>query len=68
MSAENHHSPLSWNQWCEGVVAVLRAELADTLRHIHIGTVDVDWPAWRRYYESGRTPQAAVARALERDW
>ncbi len=56
---------LSWNQWCEAVVAVLRVELADTLRHITPD--DVDWGAWRCFYDAGRTPQAAVNRALERD-
>ena len=65
MSVENHHPLLSWNKWCEAVVAVLRAELADSLRSIR--AIDVDWPAWRCYYEAGRTPRAAVARALERD-
>ena len=65
MSNQNHHPLLSWNKWCEAVVAVLRVELADTLRHI--GMLDVDWAAWRCYYEAGRTPRAAVARALERD-
>jgi hypothetical protein len=65
MSAENHYAVLSWNQWRQAVVGVLRAELADTLRHI--GLDDVDWVAWRRFYEAGRTPQAAVDRALERD-
>jgi hypothetical protein len=56
---------LSWNQWCEAVVRVLRVELADTLRHITLD--DVDWEAWRCFYEGGRTPRAAVNRALERD-
>jgi hypothetical protein len=65
MGTENQHPLLSWNQWREAVVKVLRAELADTLRHI--GLDDVDWGAWRVFYESGRTPRAAVNRALERD-
>lgn len=46
-------------------MTVLRTELADSLRHI--GWDDVDWIAWRCFYEAGRTPRAAVDRALERD-
>jgi hypothetical protein len=58
---------LSWNQWCQAVVAVLRVELADADTLRHIAPEDVDWAAWRCFFEAGRTPQGAVNRALERD-
>jgi hypothetical protein len=57
---------LSWMQWQEAVLAVLRADFAEVLQHI--GFDDVDWAAWRNFYNDGRTPQAAVDRALERDF
>jgi hypothetical protein len=57
---------LSWMQWQHAVLAVLRAEFAEALQHI--GFEDVDWAAWRSFYNDGRTPRAAVDRALERDF
>ncbi len=56
---------LDWNQWQQAVVRLLRAELTSALPGI--GTDDVDWDAWRRFYEDGRTPLQAVNRALEKD-
>ena len=54
-----------WRQWQTDVVTLLRryfdAELAS------IGMQDIDWPSWHRFYIEGRSPRAAIERALERD-
>ncbi len=54
-----------WVQWQTEVVATLGAELAEILQQISLD--DIDWPAWRTFYLEGRSPRAAVNRALERD-
>jgi hypothetical protein len=46
-------------------VAVLRADFVGILQKIDLE--DVDWDAWRNFYNEGRTPRSAVDRALERD-
>jgi hypothetical protein len=56
----------SWNQWQEAVVELLRADCNEVLQHI--GLDEVDWAAWRTFYNDGRTPRAAIDRALERDF
>jgi len=56
---------LGWLQWQLGVVAVLRSDFVGVLQKIDLD--DVDWDAWRNFYNEGRTPRAAVDRALERD-
>jgi hypothetical protein len=55
----------SWVQWQTEVVATLGTELAEILQQISLD--DIDWPAWRSFYLEGRSPRAAVNRALERD-
>jgi hypothetical protein len=55
----------TWTQWQAEVVAMLSAEFEEILHRISID--DVDWPSWRNYYVEGRSPRAAVERALERD-
>lgn len=57
---------LSWAQWQYAVLALLRADFAEVL-HL-IGMDEVDWDAWRNFYNEGRTPKSAVDRALERDF
>jgi hypothetical protein len=56
---------LSWVQWQQAVLVVLRGELAEVLAKIDFD--EVDWPAWQNLYTQGRSPQSAVNRALERD-
>jgi hypothetical protein len=55
----------SWTQWQLDVLAVLRADFRDVL--IRVELEDVDWATWRELYVQGRSPRAAVNRALERD-
>ncbi len=55
----------SWTQWQREVVTLLRQDFREILRHISLD--DIDWPAWRAFYLQGRTPRAAIDRALERD-
>jgi hypothetical protein len=55
----------TWTQWQAEVVAMLGAEFEEIMHHVSID--DVDWPAWRNYFLEGRSPRAAVDRALERD-
>jgi hypothetical protein len=57
---------LSWSQWQNGVLALLRADFAEVLQVI--GMDEVDWDSWRNFYNEGRTPRSAVDRALERDF
>jgi len=55
-----------WVQWQQSVVRLLRAEFTEVLHHI--GFDEVDWASWRTFYDEGRTPKAAIDRALERDF
>jgi hypothetical protein len=57
---------LSWVQWQNAVLALLRADFAEVLQFI--GMEEVDWDSWRNFYIEGRTPKSAVDRALERDF
>jgi hypothetical protein len=54
-----------WVQWQAEVVATLSAELEEVLDPLSLE--DVDWVAWYGLYLEGRSPRAAVDRALERD-
>ena len=44
---------------------LLQADFQEVLQEI--GIEDIDWPSWRNFLVQGRTPRAAVNRALERD-
>jgi hypothetical protein len=55
----------SWQQWQHDVVRLLRTDFHEVLQEI--GIDDIDWPSWRIFFIEGRTPRAAVDRALERD-
>jgi hypothetical protein len=57
---------LSWTQWQNAVLALLRVDFAEVLQFI--GMEEVDWDSWRNFYVEGRTPKSAVDRALERDF
>ena len=57
---------LNWTQWQCAVLALLRVDFAEVLQVI--GMDEVDWDAWRNFYNEGRTPRSAVDRALERDF
>jgi hypothetical protein len=54
-----------WQQWQTDVVALLRRHFQGELTAISIE--DVDWPSWQPFFIQGRSPQAAINRALERD-
>jgi hypothetical protein len=56
---------LGWEIWQEEVVALLRSDFGRELQQITAD--DVDWHLWRELYTQGRTPRAAIERALERD-
>jgi hypothetical protein len=55
----------TWTQWQNEVVMLFRSDFEDLLGHISID--EVDWPAWRVYYQQGRSPRSAIERALELD-
>ncbi|HVO48349.1 MAG TPA: hypothetical protein VMT29_18670 [Steroidobacteraceae bacterium] len=55
---------LSWPTWQRAVLSLLRVEFAEH----HIGFDEVDWLSWRLFYDAGKTPAAAIDRALERDF
>jgi len=56
---------LTWTQWQHGVVALLEKDFVETLQQISID--DIDWPSWHDYFVQGKSPRAAIDRALERD-
>jgi putative heme degradation protein len=56
----------NWVQWQRAVLALLRADVSGVLRSIQID--DVDWDAWHLFYMEGRSPRAAIDRALARDF
>ena len=55
----------TWTQWQNEVVALLQGDFEELLQQISLD--DVDWPSWRKFFIEGRSPRAAVDRALERD-
>ena len=55
----------SWPEWQLRVVAVIRETLAGVLDQVDFS--DVDWDAWRPFYDEGRSPRAAVERAFLRE-
>ena len=54
-----------WSEWRRGVVCTIRVHFGDVLDAI--GEEDVDWDAWRPFYEEGRSPKSAVERAFLRE-
>jgi hypothetical protein len=60
------HAQQPWIQWQQSVIHLLRAEFNEVLHHI--GFDEVDWASWRAFYDEGRSPKAAIDRALERDF
>jgi hypothetical protein len=54
-----------WLAWKQGVVAAIRDFLQGTLSEV--SEADVDWDAWRSFYESGCSPSIAVSRAYLRE-
>ena len=56
---------LKWTQWQHDVVALLEKDFVETLQQISID--DIDWPSWHTYFVQGKSPRAAIDRALERD-
>jgi len=55
----------TWTQWQNEVVALLQGDFEELLQQVSID--DVDWPSWARFFIEGRSPRAAIDRALERD-
>ena len=55
----------TWTQWRKGVVAVIRADFPEVLQDV--GEADIDWDAWRPYYDRGLSPQTAVDQAFLRN-
>jgi hypothetical protein len=56
----------SWTQWQRSVIQLLRTDFTEALHHIAFD--EVDWVSWRAFYDEGRSPKAAIDRALERDF
>jgi len=56
---------LTWTQWQNDVVALLEKDFVETLQQISMD--DIDWPSWHDYFVQGKSPRAAIDRALERD-
>ncbi len=57
--------PDAWAKWREQVVAVIRADFPEVLQDV--GLDDIDWEAWRPYFDRGLTAEAAVDEAFLRD-
>lgn len=56
----------TWNEWQNDVIALLNMLFKDILEQVSLA--DVDWPSWQPFYLEGRSPGAAISRALERDF
>jgi hypothetical protein len=54
-----------WAHWQNEVVKLLRGFLHGELAAVVLE--DIDWPSWQVYFVQGRSPQAAINLALERD-
>ncbi|HEY6641779.1 hypothetical protein [Povalibacter sp.] len=54
----------TWTLWRRDVVAAIRSDFPEVLQDI--GENDIDWDAWRAYYDRGRSPQQAVDDAFLR--
>lgn len=65
MIAQRSTQVPEWEQWQQDIVALLKSDFGDALQVISID--DVDWPSWQGLYAQGRSPRAAIERALERD-
>jgi hypothetical protein len=52
----------TWTQWRQGVVTAIRNDFPEVLQDI--GENDIDWDAWRPYYDKGHSPQEAVDQAF----
>jgi hypothetical protein len=57
---------MNWTQWQSAVLALLRADVSGALRSLQLD--EVDWDQWRSFYTEGRSPRAAIDRALARDF
>ena len=55
----------TWTEWRQGVVAAIRSDFPEVLQDI--GENDIDWDAWRVYYDQGHSPQQAVDHAFLRN-
>jgi len=55
----------TWTQWRQAVVIAIRSDFPEVLQDI--GETDIDWDAWRPYYEQGHSPQSAVDQAFLRN-
>jgi hypothetical protein len=54
-----------WIVWQVQVLEAVRLMLCELVAPLDLS--DIDWDAFRPFYEQGRSPQAAVDRAFERD-
>jgi hypothetical protein len=55
-----------WEKWQSDIVTLLQSDFGgEVLRDICLD--DIDWPSWRDFYVQGKSPRAAIERALERD-
>ncbi len=56
----------TWEQWQSEIVTLLQKDFGgEVLQHICLE--DIDWPSWHGFYLQGKSPRAAIERALERD-
>jgi hypothetical protein len=55
-----------WENWQSEIVTLLQGDFGgEVLRDISLE--DIDWPSWHDFYVQGKSPRAAIERALERD-
>ena len=54
----------TWEQWQSAIVTLLQRDFrGEALRHVSLE--DIDWPSWRGFYLQGKSPRAAIERALD---
>jgi hypothetical protein len=58
-------SVLGFERWHQEIIALLRQDFGGELQDITLE--EVDWHSWWDYFAQGRSPRAAIERALERD-
>ncbi|HTE40125.1 MAG TPA: hypothetical protein VK629_04800 [Steroidobacteraceae bacterium] len=54
----------TWHRWQLRVVTVIRNHLSEILSDVH--KEDIDWDAWRPFFDAGLSPRTAVEVAFLR--
>jgi hypothetical protein len=64
LKAATRVSQQAWQRWQRRVVTVIRNHLSEVLSDVR--QEDIDWDAWRPFFEAGLSPHTAVEAAFLR--